>query len=446
MAKCTRSIAPFARVKKRTIDVAFGAADVTGDAGVLLLGQVDRKLRLTARAAAALSDSRRPRSCLHSPQSMLRQRVYALGLGHEDLNDHKSLRSDVTLQTATGTDADLASASTLCRFENAATRQDCVGISQLLVEVFVESFKTPPKEITLDFDSTEDKVHGEQMHAVYNGHYGGDCFLPLYVYCGSQLLVAYLRPGSDTGPRHAWAILALLVRRLRQSWPKVKILFRADSAFCNSQLLQWCETADVRYVVGARGRKPLKEHPKTQRALARVEAAWDAREEMTTCYDSFWHRPHNWIARKYCPEEGRRHIVKAKHDILSATTRFVVTNLAGDPQRIYEEYYDPRGDMENRLKEQKLSLFSDRTSCHDWWANQLRVLLSAMAYVLIDGLRRTALAGTELARAQCGTIRLKLLKIGAVVERNSRRVRVIISRSYPQQDVFQHVIRFICTS
>ena len=446
MSKCTQSIAPFPRVKKRAVDVRFGATTVSSDAGALLLGQIDRRLGLSESAAKALGDKRRQRSCDHSVRDLLRQRVYAIGLGYEDLNDHAHLKSDLILQTAAGTEAALASPATLCRFENRATRDDCVALSKVLIETFVKSFRKAPKDLILDFDSTDDRVHGEQTGAIFNAHYGDYCFLPLYVFCGKKLLTAYLRPGTDVGPRHAWAILALLVRRFRQEWPGVKILFRADSAFNSSQILQWCDRESVDYVVAMRGWTPLKEMVETQRALFFVENSYEANEKTVTRYDSFHYRAHRHGARHLWPENGRRIVLKAKHDGMSPTVRFVVTSLTGESAKIFEEFYDPRGEMENRLKEQKLSLFSDRTSCQGWWANQLRVLLSAMAYVLLEGLRSLALKGTELATAQCGTIRLKLLKIGAVVERNSRRVRILVSKSYPMPGLLERVARELCPS
>jgi hypothetical protein len=329
-------------------------------------------------------------------------------------------------------DEALASASTLCRFENRADRQMALAIHRVLIEKFIESFDEAPKQLILDFDATDDPVHGKQVGRFFHGFYRHYCFLPLYVFCGSQLLVGYLRPSDIDGARHAWAILSLLVKRLRQAWPGVQIIFRGDSGFCRWHMLRWCEKNQVHYIVGLakNSRINAMASPYLQQAAEGFKQTGHKKRIFTDVqYGALsWDHP-------------RRVIVKAEHGPMGSNPRYVVTNLSGDPQALYDQTYCARGDMENRIKEQQLGLFSDRTSCHNWWPNQLRLLLSALAYVLLDTMRRVALKGTELAAAQCSTIRLKLLKIGAVIIRNTRRIRMHFSSAYPYQHLFLHVAR-----
>jgi hypothetical protein len=362
---------------------------------------------------------------------LLRQRVYALALGYEDVNDHQSLRSDPGFQTAVERDQPLASSATLCRFENRADGEMAWRIHQVMVDDFIASHEEPPEELILDFDATDDRVHGDQEQRFYHGYYDGYCFLPLYVYCGERLLVAYLRPSNIDASKHSWAILALLVKRFREAWPGVRIIFRGDSAFCRWRLLSWCERHDVGYIVGIAKNDRLKRLARS--FLERAALGFEVSGEKQRLFGEVSYGARTW-------DQERRVIVKAEHTAKGSNPRFVVTNLSGSAQALYDELYCARGDMENRIKEQQLDLFSDRTSCQRWWPNQLRLLLSALAYTLLEAIRRLALAGTSLARAQCNTIRLKLLKIGAVILRNSRRVRLLLSSAYPYQELFLKVV------
>jgi hypothetical protein len=409
------------------VEAHFGGGAVSSDGGVLLLRQADRRLGLTARVAPTLGDDRQHGRCRHEILSLLRQRVYALALGYEDLNDHATLRVDPGLQTAVERDAPLASSPTLCRWENRADRETAWAIQRELVEQFIASYKQPPRRVILDFDATDDAVHGDQEGRFFHGYYGQYCFLPLYVFCGARLLVSYLRPSSSDPARHVWAILALLVKRLRQVWPGVEIVFRGDSHFCRWRLLWWCERHRVRYIVGLAKNSRVQAEAADLMDEARV--AFLATGEKQRLFADVVYAALTW-------DKPRRVIAKAEHGNQGSNPRFVVTNLEGDAQALYDDVYCARGEMENRIKEQQLDLFADRTSCHRWWPNQLRLLLSSLAYTLLEAIRRLALQGTELARAQCGTIRLKLLKIGAVVVRNTRRVRFILSSGYPLQALF----------
>ena len=427
MTDCIQEFLPFPHCKGRRVEARFSGGAITSNGGVLLLRQADRRLGLTERVAKALTDPRRQASCVHDAVSIVRQRVYGLALGYEDLNDHDELRRDVALQTAVESDRALASASTLCRFEHRAGRAEAVRLHEVLVQQFIDSYPRPPKRLVLDFDATDDRVHGQQVGRFYHGYYDHYCFLPLYVFCGDQLLVSYLRPSKIDGAKHAWAVLALLVKRLRRVWPKVRITLRGDSGFCRWRMLTWCERQGVDYIVGIARNKRL--NALAQPLLIQAREAFEHSGNKQRLFDEFFYAAKTW-------DRPRRVLVKAEHSARGSNPRYVVTNLAGSPQRLYDAVYCARGDMENRIKEQQLHLFADRTSCHDWWPNQYRVLLSALAYVLINTIRRIALAGTELARAYVGTIRLKLLKIGAVVLRNTRRIQLLLSSAHPYPDLF----------
>lgn len=420
----------FPRCHRRGVEASFSGGSVTSDGGVLLVRQADRRTGLLSQAARALGDARRQASCTHSLLSVLRQRVYGLCLGYEDLNDHAQLREDIALQTAVDRDRPLASPPTLCRLENRADRAAAWALHRVLVEQFIASFRRAPKELVLDFDATDDAVHGEQEGRFFHGYYDHYCFLPLYVFCGEHLLVAYLRPSKIDAAKHAWAILSLLVKRLRQAWPKVRIIFRGDSGFCRHAMLSWCERHDVGYLVGVARNERLR--VLSAGLLERAEHGYAETRTKQRIFGEVRYAADSW-------RRTRRVIVKAEHADKGANPRYVVTNLSGDPQELYDTLYCARGDIENRIKEQQLDLFADRTSCHAWWANQFRLLLASLAYTLLHTIRRVALGSTELARAQCSTIRLRLLKIGAVVLRNTRRVRFLLSSSYPYQTVFARV-------
>lgn len=431
MPNCIEDRLEFPALKRRTVQAEFSGGDITSDGGVLLLRQVDRVLGLTQAMDRVLFDPRDPQRIEHSQLSLLRQRIYGLCQGYEDLNDHTGLRLDPALQTAVERDEPLASSSTLCRFENRVGRAAAVRLHEVLIEQFIDSFKAPPEELILDFDATDDAVHGRQVGRFFHGYYDHYCFLPLYVFCGEQLLVSYLRPSNIDGAQHAWAILALLVRRLRQAWPGVRIIFRGDSGFCRRRMLAWCERHDIGYLVGIARNARLERQ--AQNLIQAAGHDYERTRQKVRHFTDIDYAAESWTRQ-------RRVIVKAEHTDQGANPRFVVTNLEGDAQTLYETVYCARGEMENRIKEQQLGLFADRTSCHHWWPNQWRLLLSSFAYVLLEGIRRLALAGTELARAQVGTLRLKLLKIGAVILRNTRRVRFLLSSAYPYQALFRQVV------
>ena len=441
MTQCTDKTLAFSSLKRQQIIADFNGGRLTSDAGALLLREVDRRIGLTQALADCIADPRDPAKITHELRTMLAQRIFGIAMGYEDLNDHETLRDDPLMALLAEQRPDpgepLASPSTLCRFENAVNRESLARMSRVPVDQFMASYDRPPEEIVLDFDATDDPVHGSQEARFFHGFYDGYCFLPLYVFCGGHLLVAYLRPSNIDAAKHARAILKLLVDRIRQDWPDTRIVFRGDSGFCRWKLLRWCERHKIGYVVGIARNKVLE-----GRAARHMRAAGKAFEK-TGCKQRHFHE-FRYAAGTW--DQKRRVIVKAEYLDRGPNVRFLVTNLAESPQEMYDGRYTARGDMENRIKEQQLELFADRTSCHAFAANQLRLLLASAAYVLLEHLRRVVLAGTELARAQVGTIRLKLLKVAARVVTSVRRVVFHLSSNYPYQALFRLLVARLTAS
>jgi hypothetical protein len=436
VTECYQRSLEFPRVKRRRIEVNFDGGDITSDGGVVLLREIDRRLGLTKALDRAIDDARVQGRCEHKQLNLLRQRIYGLASGYEDLNDHEFLRYDPALQTAVDADKALGSAPTLCRLEARASRETAVRIHEVLVEQFIASFDKPPRKLILDFDATDNPIHGDQVGKYFHRFYDHYCFLPLYVFCGHQLLVSYLRPASVGAAHNSGAILALLVKRLRQEWPRVQIVFRGDAGFCNPLILSWCDRHKVDYVVGIAQNSRLLAASEGTRGSA--QALYELNGRKQQLFSEFRYAARSW-------SRERRVIVKAEHNAKGANPRFVVTSLQQRAEYIYRKAYCARGDMENRIKEQQL-LFSGRTSCHQWWSNQFRLLLAGLAYTLVERMRHLALARTSFAKAQVDTIRLKLLKIGGVVLRNTRRVRLMLSSAYPYKAVFVEAATTLNTS
>ena len=430
MQKNSRKKIRFTSSKRRSIEGAFDGGEVSSDGGLVLIREADRRLGLLNAVARKLEDGRQAGKVRHSAATLIRQRVMALCAGAEDLNDTQQLQHDPVHQLAVGAEA-FGSAPTLSRFENAQNRASAWAVNRELVEQFIRSRPKPPPYLILDFDATDTPVHGQQEGHFFHGYYDCHCFLPLYVFCGDQLLVAYLRRSNIDGAKHAWAILKLLVQRLRAEWPRTKIVLRADSGFCRDRMLTWCDSHEVKYIVGlARNSRLLAENAEL---MKRAEEEFVRTGKKQRLFAGFDYAADTW-------QRVRWVIAKAEHTDKGANPRFIVTNIVGDPQRMYDRRYCARGEMENRVKEQMM-LFADRVSAHRWWANQWRILLSALAYTLVEAVRRLALAGTELAEATCQTIRLKLIKIGTVIERKRTLVRLHFSSSHPWQKLFAHAAR-----
>jgi Transposase DDE domain group 1 len=440
MTECNSSSVCFSNLGRRSVLADFAGGAITSDAGALLLREADRRLGLIDALDAVIPDPRNQQLITHQQVTMLRQRIFGIALGYEDGNDHQQLRDDPLMQLVTERGIDsaqpLASPPTLCRLENRVTRKTLGEIAKTFVDIFIRSHASAPKELVLDFDATDDAVHGHQVGRFFHGYYDQYCFLPLYVFCGHHLLVSYLRSANIDAAQHSWAILSLLVKRLRQAWPDVKIIFRADGGFCRWKMLKWCDKHEVGYIVGLAKNKRLE--PLAQSAMDRAKQLFEKTGDgkPQRIFTEFLYAAGTW-------DKARRVIAKAEYlgaperGKAKENHRFIVTNLTEDGCGLYEKRYCHRGNAENRIKEQQLGLFADRTSCHEFVPNQFRVMLSAAAYVLLQHIRQTALVETELAEAQVSTIRLKLLKIGGLVKRSARRIILHLASGCPQQQLFR---------
>lgn len=449
--ECSPAQLEFHALGSRDVVGRFDGGRLTSDGGGLLLREVDRRVGMLGRLASCFTDYRNPNSLEHSVHELVAQRVYGLALGYEDLNDHDVLRADSVLALLVGKrdltgearerERDrgypLAGSSTLNRLElttpeSAASDRykkiaaDPAALDQLLVDLFLESYEKAPREIWLDLDATDDPLHGHQEGRFFHGYYRCYCYLPLYIFCGEHLLCARLRPSNRDGAAGSVEELDRIVAQIRASWPKTRIVIRGDSGFCRDAIMSWCEANRVDYVLG------LARNQRLHRALGR-EMAEALEEHQRTGQPARRFRDFRYRTRKTWSRE-RRVVGKAEYLPNKANPRFVVTNLPisrAGAKRLYEKLYCVRGEMENRIKEQQLGLFADRTSSETMRANQLRLYFSSFAYVLMHGLRRLGLQGTQHARAQCTTIRLKLLKIGARIRITVRKVWLSFSEAYP---------------
>lgn len=427
MPKCTDQTVHFGCVGRRVVEAAFDGGDIVSDGGVLLLKQVDDRLGLSRAAALAFGDQRRSASIQHSLRSLLAQRIYGLCLGWSDVCDHNVLRNDLVMQTAVGRAEPLGSAPTLSRLETGATAEHAARLHEVLMQQFINSHAKAPKELVLDVDATHVPLHGEQERGHFHAYYDNYCYLPLYVFAGQDMLACVLRP-SDRDPA---SVVSALIKRLlvplRRAWPKTRIIVRADSGFCRPRVLQRLERWGVSYIIGLQKNARLEQ----QVALAELALAdqYAARQAKQRMFGEFEYAAKTW-------DKARRVIARLEHGEQGANPRYIVTDLPGSAKTLYERRYCARGEAENRIKEAQLDLFGRRASCHRYQANQLRLLLAALAYTLMINLRRLALKGTELAQACTTTIRTKLLKIGATIMRNTRRVRVLLASAHPMKHVF----------
>jgi hypothetical protein len=444
--ECIADLFGFARVEGRAVVAAFDGGAITSDAGALLLGVTDRAIGLIDRFAACFRDMRCPELIEHEVTTLIGQRVVGIALGYEDLNDHDELRHDPVMAILAGKlearrkdCAPVAGKSTLNRLElsrTVATRyhkisHDKAAVERLLVDLFLEAHVRAPKQIVLDLDATDDPLHGHQEGRFFHGYYDCYCYLPLYVFCGHHLLAAKLRRSNIDASAGAVEEVARIIAQIRTRWPKVRILLRADSGFGREELMTWCEANQVDYLFGL---------AKNDRLIAKIapELHAAAAESLKTgkparrFKDFLWTTRESWSAR-------RRVVAKAEHTRGEANPRFVVTSLTKAEcaaRYLYEDIYCARGDMENRIKECQADLFADRTSAATMNANQLRLWFASMAYVLLCALRRIALKHTQFAKATCGTIRLKLLKIGALVRISVRRITIAMASGCPYQREF----------
>jgi hypothetical protein len=447
MTKCTQTQFAFQAHFSRQVTSQFDDSTMTSDAGGLLLRETDRRLNLLPRLAQCFLDGRDSSRVRHSVAEMVSQRVSALALGYEDLNDHEQLRQDPVLKLLAGQedlDQPLAGKSTLNRLELGAGVPDRYkkitfwkqGIDELLVEVFVEAHATVPEEIVVDIDTTDVALHGDQEGRFFHGYYDHYCYLPLYIFSGEHLLCARLRCANIDASAGSLAEIQRIIAQIRGHWPQVRITLRGDSGFCRDELMSWCEDHQTDYVFGFARNPRLR--ALVADALAQAERQWEQTQQPARLFVEF---SYETVSGSW--SRARRVVAKAEHIDGKENPRYVVTSLsaaAWPAQKLYEELYCARGDMENRIKEQ-FALFADRVSAASLRANQLRLYLSSMAYVLVCGLRRLGLKATELATAQAATIRLRLLKIGALVRVTVRRVWISLPRSYPWPDLFERAYR-----
>jgi hypothetical protein len=447
----------FQGVDRRTVVAAFDGGTLTSDGGLLLLSEVERRRGILRQFAACFQDQRNPDYVEHRLEELIRQRVFGLALAYEDLNDHDELRTDPLLATVvgkadpTGNDRrqerdrgkPLAGKSTLNRLEWGAVKQDryrkisvdTETVDRFFVDVFLSAHESAPPQIILDLDATDDPLHGEQEGRFFHGYYGGYCYLPLYIFCGPHLLCARLRSSDRDASAGAVTEVERIVAQIRSRWPQVQIILRADSGFAREELMAWCEQHEVDFVFG------LARNARLQRALggesAQAREQFEQSGQAARIFRDFTYRTRkSWSGQ-------RRVIGKAEHLAKGANPRFIVTSLTADSwpaAALYEQLYCARGEMENRIKEQQMCLFADRTSSHNLASNQLRLWFSSVAYILLNELRRLGLQGTELACARCDTIRTKLLKIGAQIKVTVRRVWVHLASSYPYATLFTQIV------
>jgi hypothetical protein len=461
MTECNERSFDFHGLGARRVLGRFDGGNITSDGGAVLLRELELRTGIIEQFAGCFTDYRDPELVEHPLPQLLAQRVYALAMGYEDLNDHDQLRADPLLALLVN-HADplgaqrrnprdrgkaLAGKSTLNRLEltpagaTADSRYKKIvyhrGRSEdLFVDLFLQSHATPPDKIVLDFDATDDPLHGNQQGRFFHGYYKEYCYLPLYVFCGSQLLCARLRPSNIDGAAGALKYLQRIVARIRQRWPQVRIVIRADSGFCREHLMAWCEDHGVFYLLGLARNARLEAAlaPELAQARTQFEQTWQAARVFK---DFVYQTLHTWRCE-------RRVVGKAEYLEKGPNPRLVVTNIPQeeeDARTLYEDDYCGRGDMENRIKEQQGCLFADRTSAATLRANQLRLWFSSVAYVLLDTLRRLGLKATALATAQCDSIRLKLLKIGARIHFSVRKVWLSFAEGYPYKNVFAEVVR-----
>jgi hypothetical protein len=464
LTECSSPSFEFQPLGTRQVTARFDGGTITSDAGGLLLREVEAQTGLLAKLACCFDDLRDPELIEHSVEALIKQRVFALALGYEDLLDHDQLRADPLLATLVGKQdvtgeercdprdrgKPLAGKSTLNRLELTPARADAKSrykkivarpreIAAWFVEAFLQLHPQPPEEIVLDLDATDDPIHGHQQGRFFHGYYDHYCYLPLYIFCGEHLLLAKLRPSNIDASAGSVKQTAWIVEKIRQRWPEVRIVLRGDSGFCREGLMHWCEENRVDYVFGLAKNERLKKI--LGRELHEAQQQFQTTRQPTRLFKEFTYRTRKSWSRE------RRVVGKAEHLAAGANPRFVVTSLTTErwnARALYEDLYCARGEMENRIKEQQLFLFADRTSCQTLRANQLRLWLSSAAYVLLQILRQHGLKETPLAQARCDTIRLKLLKIGAVIRVSVRRVWFSLAQSCPYQAVFRQVFENLC--
>jgi len=456
----------FHELGKREVVGKFDGGNITSDAGGLLLRETEKRTGIIAGFAKCFEDLRKPEMIEHTVVELVGQRIYGLALGYEDLNDHDDLRRDPLFAVLVGKEDPegekrvrsqdrgkaAAGKSTLNRLELTPSKPTAAELrykkiimnseqlDRLFVDVFLQAHAEAPEQIVLDVDATDDPLHGNQEGRFFHGYYMNYCYLPLYIFCGEFLLCARLRPSNIDASEGTVEELERIVEQIRNRWPEVKIIVRGDSGFCRDNIMTWCEAHEIDYVLGFAKNERLK-------AMIADELHQAQRQYEETKVASRVFKDLHYRTRESWTRE-RRVVAKAEHLDKGSNPRFVVSSIEMqrmDARTLYEQLYCGRGDMENRIKEQQLWLFADRTSAGKMRANQIRLYFSSAAYILMQALRRLGLRGTQMATAQCNTIRLKLLKVGAQVKVTVRKVWISLAGGYPYADLFYQVFRNLQT-
>ena len=430
----------FASISGKKVTADFSGGDVTSDAGVLVMKETANKIGIIERLVQAIHDERHQSYVKHESTELFTQRILQIVCGYEDANDSNDLRIDPGFKAACDrlpSEADLASQSTITRFENSITTKDIYRIAEVFVDQFVASYDTPPEAIVLDMDDTEDETHGAQQLSLFNGYHDEYCYMPYFIFEGrtGKLITSILRPGKRPDGKQIRAIIKRVIKRIRKAWPTVGILFRGDSHFATPKLYSWCDKYNVYYVHGLTKNSTLKELAKS--TLAAAHRRYETFGEKARVFKELPYQACTW-------HRALRVIIMAEVSERGENLRFIVTNLEHErPSFLYETAYCGRGQMENFIKEHKIALRSGRTSCHSFIANCFRLMLHSAAYVIMHTFREKALQGTSLANAQFDTIRLKLLKIGAEVREFKTKLHFILPSSCPVKDIFATMVRNI---
>lgn len=442
MSKDTKQLILFKEISGKSVEVNFDGGEMTSNSGLLFLRELESKLDLIGRVANVIRDRRHGSYVKHHLVELLKQRVFQIVAGHEDGNDCDALRDDPVLKMACErlpvTGEALASQPTMCRFENAFSRTDLYRMARALLDVFITSYEKAPAAIIIDFDDTADATHGAQQMSLFNGYHDTYCYLPLHVYEGrsGKLITTILRPGKRPSGREIVAILGRLVKQIRAAWPEVGIIFRGDAYYSTPEVFDFCKAHNIEYVLGLTPSKPI--FKKAGALMAQAQELYQLTSEPVKLFSQFRYQAATW-------SKPQRVIVKAEYNPKGANTRFIVTSLEHSRSKfIYQKIYADRGRVELMIKEHKAHLQSDRTSCSTFLANQFRLFLHSMAYVLLHAFRERMLAQTDFAKAQFNTIQNKILKVGARIKQLTTKIKISLPSSFPNQNQFKTIWQSCC--
>ena len=442
MKDCTKQLLLFKGLFNKKIEADFNGGEVSSDAGLLFLREVEDRIGLISKMTDTLKDRRHPGYVKHQLLQLFKQRVFQIACGYEDGNDSNELREDPIMKIACERLPDdetaLASQPTISRFENSLSRTDLYRIAEVFVDVFIDSYSKPPEGIILDIDDTDDLTHGHQQLTLFNAYHGDYCYMPIHIYEGKsgKLITTVLRPGKRPTGKEIVSIVKRVVKKIRQAWPEVGILLRADSYYSCPAVFDFCENSDIKYILGFKSLSPLVR--KIKPFVKEASLRFDQERQPVQMFTETDYKAKSW-------KKTRRVIAKIEYNALGSNVRFIITNLKHWNRRfIYQTGYSGRGAMELMIKEHKNHLFSDRTSCTSFSANQFRLFLHSAAYVLLHTFRTHHLKATEWASAQFDTIRLKIIKIGARIIQRTRKIRIHLPSSFPWKRELQKICASCC--